>query len=319
MRLRAWLLALLIAAGGAAAQPYPDRPVRFVVPFAAGGGTDIVGRLVAQSLGDALGQTFVVDNRPGAGSLLGSEIVATSAPNGYTLLLGNISLAFNVGLFRKMPFDPARDLLAVTLVADQPNLLVIHPSLPAKSFKELVAFVRAHPGKVSFASAGTGSGTHLAAELLRTDLKLDMVHIPYKGTGPALTDLIGGQVQMMLSTFASALPYVQSGRLRGIAVTSAKRSAAAPDVPTVAESGLPGYQYSTWYGLFAPAGTPRLIVDRLYGATVQALKGAEIAQKFAAQGVEPASSESPQAFEKFVRAEIAKWPKLMRDAGIPQQ
>ena len=313
------MLALLLAAGSAAAQPYPDRPVRFVVPFAAGGGTDIVGRLVAQGLGETLGQTFVVDNRPGAGSLLGSEIVATSVPNGYTLLLGNISLAFNVGLFRKMPFDPARDLLAVTLVADQPNILVIHPSLPAKSFKELVAFVRANPGKVSFASAGTGSGTHLAAELLRTDLKLDMVHIPYKGTGPALTDLIGGQVQMMLSTFASALPYVQSGRLRGIAVTSAKRSAAAPDVPTVAESGVPGYQYSTWYGLFAPAGTPRPIVDRLYGATVQTLKAADIAQKFAAQGLEPAASESPQAFEKFVRAEIAKWPKLMRDAGIPQQ
>lgn len=319
MRLRAWTLALLLAAGGAGAQPYPDKPVRFVVPFAPGGGTDIAGRVAAQALSDVLGQTFVVDNRPGAGSLLGAEIVAKSPPNGYTLLFGNISLAFNVGLFRKMPFDPARDLVAITLVADQPNILVVNPGVPARTFGEFVAYARANPGKLNFASAGTGSGTHLAAELLRRELKLDMTHIPYKGTGPALTDLIGGQVQWMLSTFASALPYVQNGRLRALAVTGAKRSPAAPEVPTVAESGVPGYQYSTWYGLFAPGGTPPPLVDRLFAATVKGIRSPDVAQRMAAQGLEAVTSESPRAFAAFVNGEIAKWVKVVRESGIPQQ
>jgi tripartite-type tricarboxylate transporter receptor subunit TctC len=251
--------------------------------------------------------------------MLGAEIVAGAPADGYTLLLGNISIAFNVGLYKVLPFDPVRDLRSVTLVADQPNLLVVTPKLPAATFKELVAYARANPGKVAYASAGTGSGTHLAAELLGLELKLDLLHIPYKGTGPALTDLIGGQVQMMLSTFASALPHVKTGRLRGLAVTSRKRSPAAPEIPTVEESGVAGYEYSTWYGLFAPGQLPKPLLATLFAATTAVVQSPEIGRKLQEQGVEPVVSESPEAFHAYVGSEIRKWVRVMRAANIPQQ
>ena len=255
--------AILITPLTAAAQQYPTKAIRFVVPFAPGGGTDIIGRVVAQALNDALGQPVVVDNRGGAGSTLGTEIVAKSPADGYTILFGNISLAFNATLYTKLRYDTIRDLAPISLSAVQPNILVIHPGLPAKNLKEFIELARANPGKYNYASAGTGSGTHLAAELLKLQTKIDIVHVPYKGTGPALTDLLGGQINMMVSTFASALPHVKSGRMRALGVTTVKRSPAAPDVPTLIEGGVAGYDYSTWYGLLAPAGTPKPIIDML--------------------------------------------------------
>ncbi len=298
-------------------QPYPVKAIRFVIPFAPGGGTDIIARIVAQQLSESLGQPVVADNRGGAGSTLGTDVVAKAPPDGYTMVLGNISLAFNAWLYRKLPYDAVRDLAPVTMVAVQPNIVVIHPSVPGKSLREFTDYARAHLGKLAFASAGSGSGTHLAGEMLKDRLKIDMVHVPYKGTGPALTDLIGGQVQVMISTFASALPHVKSGRLRALGVTSARRSQAAPDVPTLIESGVPDYDYSTWYALFVPAGTPRAIIDKLNQATRQVLGSDDLKQKFDAQGLEPWTSTSAE-LAAYLRSETEKWGKVVRAAGIPQ-
>ena len=259
--------AILITPLTAAAQQYPTKAIRFVVPFAPGGGTDIIGRVVAQALNDALGQPVVVDNRGGAGSTLGTEIVAKSPADGYTILFGNISLAFNATLYTKLRYDTIRDLAPISLSAVQPNILVIHPGLPAKNLKEFIELARANPGKYNYASAGTGSGTHLAAELLKLQTKIDIVHVPYKGTGPALTDLLGGQINMMVSTFASALPHVKSGRMRALGVTTVKRSPAAPDVPTLIEGGVAGYDYSTWYGLLALCGCLALRVGLVWAVS----------------------------------------------------
>ena len=309
-------------ASGASAQPaardagYPTKPIRFIVPFAPGGGTDIIARIVAQQLNEMLGQPVVVDNRGGAGSTLGTDIVTKAPADGYTMLLGNISLAFNAWLFKKLPYNAIKDLAPVTLVAVQPNIVVIHPSVPAKSIKEFAAYARAQPGKLSFASAGAGSGTHLAGEMLKDRLKIDLLHVPYKGTGPALTDLIGGQVQMMVSTFASALPHVKSGRLRALGVTSAKRSPAAPDVPTLGESGVPDYDYSTWYALFVPTGTPRAVIDKLNQATRKVLASDDMKQKFDAQGLDPLSS-TPAELTAYLRSETEKWGTVVRAAGVP--
>lgn len=320
-----WLAVLACCAcvAGANAQTvaqytgYPTKPIRFVVPFAPGGGTDIIARIVAQQLNELLGQPVVVDNRGGAGSTLGTDIVAKAPADGYTMLLGNISLAFNAWLYKKLPYNAIRDLAPVTLVAVQPNIVVIHPSVPAKSIKEFADYARAQPGRLSYASAGAGSGTHLAGEMLKDRLKIDLVHVPYKGTGPALTDLIGGQVQMMVSTFASALPHVKSGRLRALGVTSAKRSPAAPDVPTLGESSVPDYDYSTWYALFMPAGTPRAVIDKLNQATRKVLASGDMKQKFDAQGLEPLSS-TPSELAAYLRSETEKWGKVVRAAGVPQ-
>jgi tripartite-type tricarboxylate transporter receptor subunit TctC len=257
----------------------------------------------------------VVDNRPGAGSVLGCEIVARSAPDGYTLLVGNISMAFNAALYKKLPFDTLRDFIPISLVTDQPNILVAHPSLPAKSFKEFIALARSQPGKLTYASAGLGAGTHLAMEMLMMSQNIEFVHVPYKGTGPALTALLGNQISVFFSTFASALPHVKAERLRAYAVTSAKRAPTLAEVPTVAESGVPGYEYSTWYGLLAPAGTPRAIVGKVNADINRVLKSAALGQRFAAVGLEP-SGNSAEEFAKMLRAEIAKWRKVVREATI---
>ncbi len=296
------------------AQNYPNKAVRFVVPFAPGGGTDIIGRIVAQSLNETLGQPVVVDNRGGAGSTLGTEIVAKSPADGYTLLFGNISLAFNATLYPKLRYDTLRDLAPISLSAVQPNILVIHPGLPAKNLKEFIELARTNPGKYNYASAGTGSGTHLAAELLKLLTKIDVVHVPYKGTGPALTDLLGGQINMMVSTFASALPHVKSGRLRALGVTTAKRSPATPDVPTLIEGGVAGYDYSTWYGLLAPAGTAKQIIDKLNAANRKVLANNDIRQKLEIQGVD-AIVNSPAEFSAYMKSETEKWGGVVKATG----
>lgn len=306
--------AILITPLTAAAQQYPTKAVRFVVPFAPGGGTDIIGRVVAQALNDALGQPVVVDNRGGAGSTLGTEIVAKSPADGYTILFGNISLAFNATLYTKLRYDTIRDLAPISLSAVQPNILVIHPGLPAKNLKEFIELARANPGKYNYASAGTGSGTHLAAELLKLQTKIDIVHVPYKGTGPALTDLLGGQINMMVSTFASALPHVKSGRMRALGVTTAKRSPAAPDVPTLIEGGVAGYDYSTWYGLLAPAGTPKPIIDMLNATNRKVLARDDIKQKLESQGVDPIVN-TPAEFSAYMKSETEKWGKVVKATG----
>lgn len=316
-------IALLICAAAAltpiaAAQGYPTRPIRLVAPFAPGGGTDISARVLAEGLGRTLRETVVVDNRPGAGSILGTEIVARSLPDGYTLLLGNISMAFNAALYRKLPYDTLRDFSPVSLVTEQPNILVAHPSIAAKSFKDFIALARAHPGKLTYGSAGLGAGTHLAMELLLMSQKIDLVHVPYKGTGPALTALLGNEISVFFSTFASALPHVKAERLRAFAVTSAKRARTLPDVPTVAESGVPGYEYSTWYGLLAPAGVPRAIIDQLNKATVTVLNAPEIQQRYLMQGMDPIPTTAAH-FAAYIKTETEKWTKVVRAAKISLQ
>ena len=312
------LAALLSALAPAGAQEYPSRPIRMVVPFAPGGGSDISGRVLAEGLGKALGQQVVVDNRPGAGSTIGTDIVTKATPDGYTMLLGNISLAFNAALYKKLPYKAVRDLIPVSLVVQQPNILVNHPSLPAKTLKEFIALARSSPGKFTFASAGLGSGTHLAMELLNMSLNIKMIHVPYKGTGPALTAVLGNEVTVFMSTFASALPHVKAGRLHTFGVTTAKRAPALPDVPTIAEAGVPGFNYGTWYGLLVPAGTPRAIVDKLNKVAVAQLHSAELRQRYESQGMEPIPSTSAE-FTAKLKSETEKWAKVVRDAKIPQQ
>ena len=310
------LSALLAPCAGA--QDYPARPIRLVVPFAPGGGTDISARILGEGLQQSLGQTIVIDNRPGAGSILGCEIAANAQPDGYTLLLGNISMAFNAALYKKLPFDTLKDFIPVSLVTDQPNILVAHPSLPAKTFQDFVALARSQPGKLTYGSAGLGAGTHLAMEMLMMSQKIELVHVPYKGTGPALTALLGNQISAFFSTFASALPHVKGERLRAYAVTSAKRATPLPAVPTVAESGVPGYEYSTWYGLLAPAKTPKAIVDKLNQATVATLKSPAYSQRLQVQGMEPVPSTAAH-YAAYLKSETEKWTKVVRAAKIPLQ
>jgi tripartite-type tricarboxylate transporter receptor subunit TctC len=309
-------LAGLLGAATVAAQSYPTRPIRMVVAYPPGGGTDIVGRMMAQRFTEQLGQNVVVDNRGGATGNIGTELVARSAPDGYTLLMGNVAPnAINVSLFKSLPYDPVKDFAPVSLVAATPNVLVVHPALPVNTVKELIALARAKPGALNFPSAGIGSSSHLAGELLKSLAKIDMVHVPYKGGGPALTDLLAGQMQLMFATMPAAMPHVKAGKLRAVAVTTAKRSQTFRELPTVAEEGVAGYEASTWYGLLAPAGTPQPVVERLHQETVKALAGAELRERLAAQGFEPVGG-SPAEFTAYIKSEIAKWGRVIREAGI---
>jgi tripartite-type tricarboxylate transporter receptor subunit TctC len=310
--------ALLAAMQCALGQDYPARPIRLVVPASPGGGTDISARILAEGLGHALGQTVVVDNRAGAGTVLGADIVSKAPPDGYTLLISPNSLAFNVALYKKLPYNTLRDFAPISLVADQPNILVAHPSIAAKSFGEFVALARAQPGKLSYGSGGVGVGSHLAMELLLISQKIELVHVPYKGIGPAVTALLGNEVAVVLSTFASALPHVKGGRMRALGVTSRERAPALPEVPTIAESGVPGYEYGTWYGLLAPTGTPRAVVQKLNRAVAEVLASAKTAERFVHQGLTPTPS-TPAQFSAHLKADTERWIKVVRDAKIPQQ
>ena len=311
-------IVVLTVGSEANAQQYPTRPIRFIVPFAPGGGNDIVGRILAEALTPVLGQTVIVENRAGAGSVLGVDLAAKATPDGYTMLMANIALAFNAALYKKLPYDALRDFAPITLLAEQPNILVVHPSLAARTLKEFITLARSQPGKLTYGSAGLGSGTHLAMELLLLTHKLELVHVPYKGTGPALVAVLGNETSALLSTFASALPHVKAGRLRTLGVTSARRSPALPEAPTIAEAGMPGYEYATWYGLVVPARTPRAAIEKLHATTVSVLNSAELKQRYASQGMDPTPS-TPEALSDKLKSEIQKWGKVVRDAKISQQ
>ena len=308
-------LCALLTAAAAAADTYPQRPIRLIAPFPPGGGVDINARLLADPLGKALGQTVVVDNRPGAGGRLGIELVSQAIPDGYTLGLGGIGMAISRALYKKLPYDTLRDFIPISLLAGQPNILVAHPAIPAKSFQDFIALARSQPGALSYGSPGVGTGTHLATVLLLISQKVDLLHVPYKGASPALTALLSQEIMVYLSTFASALPLVKSGRLRAYGVTGAQRAPSLPEVPTIAESGVPGYEYTTWYGLVAPAGVPRTIIDRLNKATVAVLNTPEIRQLYESQGLDPIPSTSAH-YAAYLKAETEKWTKAVRAAKI---
>ena len=301
--------------GTALAQAYPAKAIRFVVPFDPGGGNDILGRVIAQKLHEGFGVPVVVDNRGGAGGTIGTDIVAKSPPDGYTMLINNVSLAVNVTLYSKLPYDTLKDLEPVSLAGRQPNILVVHPSLPVKSVKELLALARSKPGALSFGSGGIGSSSHLSAELMKYLTKIDIVHVPYKGMGPALVDLVSGQTQLAMATMASALPHVRNNRMRPLAVSTAKRVAVVPDVPTMIEAGVKDFDYSTWYGIVVPAGTPAAVVSRLNVELVKALATREVGERFAAQGVAPEST-TPQAFKAFLNNEVRRWAPVIKASGM---
>jgi tripartite-type tricarboxylate transporter receptor subunit TctC len=303
------------AAWGAHADAYPSKPIRFVVAFPPGGGTDIIARSIAQKLAERLAQQVVVDNRPGAGGNIGTDIVAKSAPDGYTMLMGSAGpLAINASLFASMPFDPQRDLAPVTLAASTPNVLVVHPSLKATTVKELIAVAKASPGKINFASSGYGTPAQLAGELFNSMAGVRLVHVPYKGASPALADLLGGQVQIMFSTMPPALPHVKDGKLRALAVTSLKRSPAAPDLPTLTQAGLPGFEANTWHGVVLPAGAPAEVIGKLDREIVTILHLPDVVERLSAQGAEPVGS-TPEEFAAYIRSETAKWAKVVRESG----
>jgi tripartite-type tricarboxylate transporter receptor subunit TctC len=310
------LCAVQALAAGAPAAAWPTRPVRMIVAFAPGGGTDIIGRIVGARLSERIGQPVVIDNRGGAGGNIGTELAARAPADGYTLLMGNVAPnAINVSLYRSLAFDPVKDFAPIALAAITPNLLVVHPGVPAQSVKELIVLARSKPGALNFPSAGNGTSSHLAGELFKSLAGVDLTHIPYKGGGPALTDLLSGNVQVYFSTTPAGLPHVRSGRLRGLAVTTTRRSAAAPELPTIAEAALPGYEASTWYGLLAPAGAPDALVGRINREVVAVLRQPEMTERLVAQGFEPAPG-TPEQFARHIRDEIAKWARVIATAGL---
>jgi len=315
-------VAALLAAGAAHAQQapsgagYPSKPIKMVMPFPAGGPTDILGRLLGQKLTEAWGQNVVIDNRPGGAGMIGSVVAARSPPDGYTLFLGGIStLAVAPFVQKNMPYDPIRDFQPVTQTTISPLLLMVHPSLPVKTVKAFVALARARPGEINYASSGPGGSGHLAGELFKMVTKTNLVHVPYRGAPPALTDLIGGQVQVMFGTMLAAVPHVRAGKIRAVAVTGPRRSIAVPEVPTFAESGLSGYDASSWNGILVPTGTPRAIVDKLNAELVKILHASNVLDRLAGDGPIPVGN-TPEAFAAFIKAEQAKWSKVIRDANV---
>ncbi|MES2562207.1 MAG: tripartite tricarboxylate transporter substrate binding protein [Pseudomonadota bacterium] len=309
------LVCMLGASASASAQTYPSRPVRIVVPFAPGGATDIVTRVVGQKLGEAWGQTIVVDNRGGAGGNIGADIVAKASPDGYTLLMtsGSIVTA-NPYIFRKLPYSPEKDLIAITNVASGPQIIAVHPSFAAKTLKELIAAAKAKPRSLSYGSAGIATQTHLAAENVLYTAGIDLVHVPYKGEGPALTDLVGGQIQMVVANLSAAIGFVQQGKLRGLAVTSRERIRQLPDVPAVAET-LPGFENLGWFGFVAPAGTPKAVVDKVHQDTVKVLQSADIRTRFEQLGMAPVGN-TPAAFSKAIGEESVRWAKVIHERKL---
>ena len=297
------------------AQAYPTRPVRFIVPFAPGGSTDTLARTLSTKLGDALGQQVVVDNRAGGNGNIGTDLVAHAAPDGYTILLGYIAnLAIGPSLYAQLPFDPVKDFAPITQLAVAPNILVVHPAVPVRNFPEFIAYAKAHPTKINFASAAVASPGHLAGELLNLAAGIHLQHVPYKGSGQAVIDLVGGQVQCMVSGMSSVMPHIKAGRLRPLAVTGSRRSPAMPELPTIAESGFPKFEATAWYGVLAPAGTPPAIVTRLHDETLRALQLPDVKERLGYVGFEIVGS-TPAAFGAYIKSEIRKWAPVVKASG----
>lgn len=308
----------LLGAPGSYAQQYPAKPIRLIVPFAPGGGTDIIARLVAQELSQSWQQTVVVDNRGGGGGTIGTALAAKANADGYTMVLCSLGLSYAPALYTKLPYDTERDLAPVSLVATQPFVYVALPSLGVSSMKELVALARSKPGEIRYGSGGTGASSHLGTELLRTMTGIDLTHVPYKGTGPALTAMLGGEIHVQLIGISSVVPHLKSGRMRALAVSGGKRSSAAPEIPTVAESGVPGYEFDVWYGMLFPAGTPQPIIGKANAGINEVLKSPALKERFAASGLE-AAGNTPEQFGRMLRSEIVKWRKVVETANIPVQ
>lgn len=299
----------------AAAQTFPNKPINIIVPFSAGGTTDILARIVGQALGTELGQSVIIDNRPGAGGNIGGQAAARAPADGYTLFMGTVGThAINAALYKKMPFDPIKDFAPLSRVANVPNLLVAHPSQPYKTVQELITYAKANPGMVNFGSSGSGSSIHLSGELFKSMAKVDMVHVPYKGSAPAVTDLLGNQIGIMFDNMPSAIQHVRSGKLRPIAVTTAKRSPELPNVPTIAEAGVPGYEATSWFGLWAPAGTPAPVLSKLHASLAKVLKDPAVVKKIGDQGGEVVI-DTPTEFDAFIKAEAVKWGKVVKESG----
>lgn len=319
--MRTAMLALVLAlvlfeVAGVHAQTYPNRPLRAIVPIAPGGGTDTTGRLVLTRLGEVLGQQIVVDNRAGGGGTIGAMLAAKAPPDGYTFLFGSISThAVNPAMYRKLPYNHIRDFAPVARIGTVPNVLVVHPALPVKTVAELLSHAKAHPGKINYGSAGIGSPPHLSMELLKSMTGVNIVHIPYKGAGPALAELLGGQTQVMCTSLAGQLPHIKAGRVRALAVTTARRNAQVPNVPTMIEAGVPGYEVTIWYAVFFPAGAPKAVVARLNSDLVKILNSPDMKERLAQIGVDPAPS-TPEELAAFVKAETDKYTKVAQDAGI---
>ncbi|HEY7742429.1 MAG TPA: tripartite tricarboxylate transporter substrate binding protein [Burkholderiales bacterium] len=309
------ILALAGTAWGAQAQDYPTKPVRMIVPFAPGGNTDIIARIVAPGMSKNLGHQIIIENRGGAGSMIGTALAAKSPPDGYTILMVSAAHVINPAMVKDLPFDPVRSFAAISKVADVPAALVVHPSLPVKSVKELVALAKSHPGKLNYGSAGRGSIGHLSAELLGSLAKIKMTHVPYKGAGPALVDTVAGHVELLISSMPAVIPQSRAGKLRMIGQAGEKRSPAAPDVPTMIEAGVPGFVVTAGFGLFAPAGTPRPAIDRVLAALKASLSDPNVRNRLSGEGAEPVGS-TPEEYERFTRSEIEKWIKVARAAGI---
>ncbi len=297
------------------AQNFPAKSIRVVVPLAAGGVGDVFARVVAQKLSENFGQAVVIDNRPGANNIVGTEAVAKSPPDGYTLLLAGTTLTINPSLYPNLSYDPIRDFAPLTLVATTPLILVVHPSLPAKSAKELIALARARPGQLFYGSAGNGSTLHLAGEMLNTMAGVKLVHVPYKGVTGALSDLLAGQISIMFPGAPIALPQAQAGRLRALATSGAKRTAAAPQIPTLSEAGVAGYEGSVWYGMLAPAGTPLAVVNRLHSELIKIVQSAEIRDRWAALGADPTYNNTPEEYAAYIKSSLLRWGKVVRDSG----
>lgn len=310
-------LAAMLSAGAAPAlaQNYPSKPVRVIVPTAPGGGVDILARVLGQKLSEQLGVQFVVDNRPGAAGNIGNGLAAKAAPDGYTVLMAPSAIAMGATLYSHITYDVVKDFAPISQLASTPYFIVLHPSVPANDVRQLIALAKAHPGQLTYASAGAGSASHLAGELLKRMAGVDIVHVPYKGIGPAMTDVLAGHVSFIIAGLAPAKPQVEAGKLKIIAVADAKRSSLMPKVATVAESGLPGYAVENWIGMFAPAGTPAAIVRKLNNETLKALNGAGTRQQLAAQGLEPIGS-SPEEFARTIKTEVEKWARFIKETGI---
>ena len=310
-----FLALFLCATNGWAAEQYPNRPIRLIVPYSVGGATDITSRLIAPHLGEAMGQQVVVDNRPGGAAITGMDMVAKATPDGYTIMMASIAFGANPGLYAKLPFDPQKDFAPVSLVAILPTVLAIHPSVPARSVAELIALIKAKPGTINYGSAGNGSANHLSGELFKYMTSTNIVHVPYKGGGPAVVAIVAGEISILFATISSSLQHYKSGRLIPLGVSTLKRNASLPEVPTVAEAGVPGYEIFEWQGVVVPAGTPQPVIERLYKEVVKVLAKPEVKERIAGLGADVAGS-TPKALGAHINSEVSRWKKVAKESGI---